>query len=33
MRGPNIVGRAVQTDTTYVALRFGDHGTKEMLGS
>ena len=30
---PNFVGRAVQTDTTYVALRFDDHGTKEMLGS
>ena len=28
VRGPNNIGRAVQTDPT---LRFGDHGTKEML--
>ena len=33
VRGPNNVGRAVQTDPTlHVALRFGDHGTNEMLG-
>ena len=35
--GPRNVGKAVQTDPSYiVALRFGDHGTKEMyrvLGS
>ena len=30
---PNNVGRAVQTNPTYiVARRFGDHGTKEILG-
>ena len=28
----NNAGRAVQTDLTIVPLRFGDHGTKEMLG-
>ena len=36
MRGPNNVGRAVQKScangSNIVALRFGDHGTKEMLG-
>ena len=30
--GPNIVGRAVQTDPTLLKLCFGDHRTKEMLG-
>ena len=33
VRGPNNVGRAVQTDPiNIVALRFGDHVTKGMLG-
>ena len=32
VRGPNNVGRAVKTGSNIVALRFGDHGTKEMLG-
>ena len=32
VRGPNNVGRVVQTDPTLLRLRFGDHGTKEMLG-
>ena len=33
VRGPNNVGRAVQTDPiNIVAPRFGDHVTKEMLG-
>ena len=32
MAPANNAGRAVQTDPTIVALRFGDHGTKGMLG-
>ena len=33
VRGPNNVGSAVQLDPTLLrSLRFGDHGTKEMLG-
>ena len=33
VRGPSNVGRSVQTrGSNIVALRFGDHGTKEMLG-
>ena len=32
VRGPNSVGRAVQTDPTLFALRFGNHETKEALG-
>ena len=32
VRCPNNVGRAVQTDGSNIAgLRFGDHGTKQML--
>ena len=31
--GPNNIGRAVQLDPTLLrSIRFGDHGTKEMLG-
>ena len=33
VRGPSNVGRSVQTrGSNIVALRFVDHGTKEMLG-
>ena len=32
VRGSNNVGRAVANGSNIVALRFGDHGTKEMLG-
>ena len=31
-RGPKNVERAVKNGSNTVALNFGDHGTKEMLG-
>ena len=31
VRGPNNVKRAVAKGSNIVALRFGDHGTKEMM--
>ena len=32
VRGPNDVGRTVQTDPTLLRYASGDHGTKEILG-
>ena len=32
VRGPNKAGRTVQNGSNIFALRFGDHGTKEVLG-